>query len=130
VPGTPVQWAAFSLSLLFAWLVSFAWRFLFNLSAFWVPNAQGIGRLAFTVAFFMCGFVYPLRFFPDWFVRICHFTPFPSLVNTPVEIYLGLRTGAGAAGLLLTQLLWFLALAAAGRLVLRAGVRRLVILGG
>lgn len=129
-PHGPAQWLALTGALCLAWLVSFTWRFLVNLSAFWVPNAIGIGRLVFTLAWFTSGFLMPLRFFPDWFVRLCYLTPFPHTVNTVVEIYLGLRTGAPAVLALLAQIAWAVGLALAGQLILRAGVRRLVILGG
>ena len=52
VPETAVQWYAFFIALVLAWLVSFAWRFLINLAAFWTPNALGIGRFGFMLAWF------------------------------------------------------------------------------
>jgi len=129
-PGAASRWLALAVSLLLAWLVSFTFRFLVNLSAFWVPNAVGVCRLFFALSWFMSGFFMPLRFFPDWFVRLCYLTPFPHLINTPVEIYLGLLEGRALAAALLHQALWGLALALAGQLVLSAGVRRRVIQGG
>lgn len=129
-PHSLAQWLAVLLALILALLVSFGWRFLVNLASFWTPNANGIGRFAFGMAWVMSGFFMPLRFFPDWFVTICNFTPFPSMVNTIVEIYLGLLSGRALILALTTQLLWFLALLIACRLVLRAGISRLVIQGG
>ena len=129
-PDTAGQWLALASSLLLAWMVSFAWRFLVNLSAFWVPNAVGIGRLAFTLSWFLSGFLMPLRFMPEWFTRLCYLTPFPHMVNTIIEVYLGLPSGPEIYQALLNQLGWFLILALAGHLLLQAGVRRLVILGG
>ena len=32
----------------------------------------------------------PLRFFPEWFVKLCYLTPFPYTINVVVEVYLGL----------------------------------------
>jgi ABC-2 type transport system permease protein len=72
----------------------------------------------------------PLRFFPDWFITLTRFTPFPAMVNTPVEVYLGLLDGGALAGVLLEQLFWLVFLIGAGQLVLGSGVRRLVIQGG
>jgi ABC-2 type transport system permease protein len=72
----------------------------------------------------------PLRFFPQWFIRLTHFTPFPSMVNTVIEIYLGTLTGPAVAQALLTQVFWIALLFMAGQLALRAGVRHLVIQGG
>ena len=130
VPSRPEQWLALVFSLLLALLVSFAWRFLINLAAFWTPNALGIGRFAFGLSLFLSGFIMPLAFFPAWFVTLTSFTPFPSMINIVVEVYLGVVKGPDLALALLTQLGWFLALAAVGQLVLRRGVRTLVIQGG
>lgn len=130
IPQPAGQSLAFAITLLLSWLVSFAWRFLVNLAAFWIPNAEGIGRLAFGLSWVMSGFFMPLRFFPDWFVRLCQLTPFPAMINTVIEVYLGLLAGPALMLALLSQLFWFGLLVAAGQLVFRAGVRRLVIQGG
>jgi ABC-2 type transport system permease protein len=129
-PQRVEQWLAVVLALALALLVSFAWRFLVNLAAFWTPNALGVGRFAFILSWFLSGFMMPLRFFPDWFVRLCYLTPFPHMVNTVIEVYLGVLQGPALLQALLAQLLWLVALVAIGQLVLRAGVRRLVIQGG
>jgi ABC-2 type transport system permease protein len=130
VPGNIGQGLAVILALVASWMVSFAWRFLTNLAAFWTPDARGVGRFAFGLSWFLSGFLMPLRFFPDWFVRLAKLTPFPAMVNTVIEVYLGVLTGPQILWALLTQLLWVALLFAAGQLVFRAGVRRLVIQGG
>ena len=117
-------------ALTLSMLVSFSYRFLINLAAFWTPDARGVGRFAFTIMWFLSGFLMPLRFFPDWFVRLCHLTPFPSMVNTVVEVYLGVLTGPELVQALGAQLLWIVLLSVTCQFVLRAGVRRLVIQGG
>jgi ABC-2 type transport system permease protein len=129
-PADAARWLAFLASLILAWMVSFAWRFLVNLSAFWVSDAVGIGRLFFMLSWFLSGFVMPLRFLPEWFTRLCHFTPFPYTINTVVETYLGILTPTETAHALLAQAAWFIGLTIAARLVMRAGVRRLVVQGG
>ncbi len=129
-PRTLWQWATLVVALTLSLLVSFAWRFLINLAAFWTPDARGIGRVGFGLSWFLSGFLMPLRFFPDWFVRLCNLTPFPSMVNTVTEVYLGVITGPALINALGRQLLWAIILFVACRLVMRAGVRRLVIQGG
>ena len=79
---------------------------------------------------FFSGFLMPLRFFPDWVTQLSYLTPFPHMINTLVEIYLGSLQGPALATALLNQALWILGLTVAGQLLMRAGVRRLVILGG
>jgi ABC-2 type transport system permease protein len=113
-----------------AWLISFGWRFLANLSAFWSPNARGIIRFVFSLSWFASGFLFPLRYFPEWLQRLCAVTPFAYTINAITEVFLGLRQGADVLRLLAVQMAWAAALVLAGAVVLRAGVRRLVILGG
>ena len=130
VPHSLIQWLALLLALALALLNSFAFRFLVNLAAFWTPNAVGIGRFAFGLPMLFSGFIMPLRFFPDWFVTLSNFTPFPAIVNTVVEVYLGVLIGPALLQALLVQAAWFAVLTLAGQLVLRAGLRTLVIQGG
>jgi ABC-2 type transport system permease protein len=130
LPGPLDQWLVLAVSLILSWLVSFTWRYLVNLAAFWTPDARGILRIAFTLSQFLSGFVMPLRLLPDWFSTLVQYTPFPAMVNTPVEVYLGTLTGARLGQALWLQLVWFLLLAGLSALVYRAGVRRLVIQGG
>jgi ABC-2 type transport system permease protein len=130
LPSTVLGWLSTLLTLLLGWLVCYTWRFLVNLTAFWTPDARGIARGAYTFSQLMCGFILPLRLFPDWFARLCDATPFPAMFSTTVEIYLGLLRGPQLIQALLTQAAWFVALALVCHLVLRAGLRRLVVQGG
>lgn len=130
LPPTPLHALATAGSLLLALLVSFAWRFLVNLAAFWSPDARGIGRLAWTLTIFLTGMLMPLAFFPDWIARALRSSPFAAMLNSPAEIYLGVVSGPALAGTLALQLFWAAALVGLTRLVLAAGVRRLVVQGG
>jgi ABC-2 type transport system permease protein len=129
-PATAGQWLALLAALGLGWLVSYCWRFAANLAAFWSPNATGIIRLVFTVSWFLSGFMMPLRFLPQWFQTLCYLTPFPYTVNTVVEVYLGLLPGPALLQALAWQAIWAAGLILGGQALLRAGVRRLVILGG
>jgi len=129
-PPSPGYWLAFLLALLLSWMVSFAWRFLVNLAAFWSPQAGGVGRFLFGLAWIFSGFIMPLPLFPDWFIRLANFTPFPAMVNTVILVYLGQLSGLSLATALLLQAAWFAALALMGQAVLRLGLRSLVVQGG
>ena len=129
-PTSLGQWILLVISLALAWSVSFAYRFLVNLASFWSPNALGFCRLFYALSWFMSGFFMPLRLMPEWFQQLCALTPFPSMVNAVVEIYLGIMNTPEMIRILTTQAIWLVALYATGQLVLRLGLRRLVIQGG
>ena len=130
LPQGVVGWALTLLSLILAWYLGFAFRFLVNLAAFWSPDAIGIGRFAFTVLMFASGFLMPLRFFPEGVQAACALTPFPSMLNTLVEVWLGVAKGTAALTLIGVQLAWSVALTGLCSWVLALGTRRLVVQGG
>ena len=130
MPGDPLVWAAFLLSLLLAVVTSFAFRFLFNLAAFWLLDYRGVGVLAMVASTFFSGQIMPLAFFPDWLEVLAWALPFASMVQAPIEVWLGHAKGAELAGLLALQAFWAAALLLLGRVVLAAGLRKLVIQGG
>ena len=129
-PVSPAGWLTTCLALALSWLACYSWRFLVNLTSFWTPDARGIARAAYTASQFFCGFILPLRLYPAWFSAFCQLTPFPAMFNNSVEVYLGLVSGPDLWRTLLLQAVWFLVLTLACGLVLRAGLRRLVIQGG
>ena len=129
-PQTAVQWLSLAVVIILGWNISFGYRFLTNLAAFWTPQATGLVRFGFVLAWFFSGFLMPLRLFPDWVQTIAYWTPFPHLLNSAVEVYVGIISGPALIELLLIQLAWGVGLMVIGQLVLKTAVRRLVILGG
>jgi ABC-2 type transport system permease protein len=126
----PLDVAAFIVSLALAVVVSFGFRFLYNSAAFWLTDIRGVVTLSLTVSLFLSGMVLPLAFFPASLRTVAHALPFASIMQTPIDIWLGKHHGGGLAATLALQLLWALVLIALGRLTLRLGARRLVVQGG
>jgi len=130
LPQQPITWIAFVVSILLATCVSFALRFCLNLSAFWLLDYRGIGAIAQAFWTFFSGFAVPVAFFPSALQSVTRALPFVALINTPVEIFLEKDQGIALAGALLFQPAWAVALLAAGRLLLRGALRKVVIQGG
>ncbi len=130
LPPSWEHWLALIPTLFLALLVSFGWRFLVSLAAFWTQDAIGVGRAAWGLSTFLSGFLMPIAFFPDWMANAMKWTFFPAMINTPVEVYLGLVSGPALWRALTEQALWVVILYILGQAVLAAGVRKLVIQGG
>ena len=130
VPKSLEQWMALITAVFLSWLVSFSFRFLLNLTAFWTPNARGITRFGYAISWFLSGFLMPLRLFPEWVQTVANWTPFPHMLNTVVEVYLGIIEGEALWQALFMQIVWVVVLFIVAQLVFQKGVRRLVILGG
>ena len=124
------MWIAFVVSVVLAVVVSFAFRFLFNLAAFWVLDYRGVGVLAMVASTFFSGQIVPLAFFPEWLKLLAWALPFASMVQAPIEVFLGHARGVELAGLLALQTFWAATLLLLGRALLGAGLRKLVVQGG
>jgi ABC-2 type transport system permease protein len=74
--------------------------------------------------------VLPLRFFPHWLRDLSYALPFASILQTPVDVWLGKRSGVELVGFVALQALWALTLLALGRIVFARGTRKLVVQGG
>ena len=71
-----------------------------------------------------------MTFFPGWLRTIANVLPFASILQSPVDIWLGKRHGLELAGTLALQVFWAVVLLGLGRLALRSGSRKLVVQGG
>ena len=116
----------FLVSVLLAVVASLGFRFLYNLTAFWVLDVRGVMMVALTVSLFFSGMIMPLAFFPVWLRDLARALPFASFLQTPVDVWLG-QYHAWELGL---QVLWAVVLLALGQLVLRRATQRVVVQGG
>jgi ABC-2 type transport system permease protein len=129
-PSSVGAWIAFMLSTVLAVVVSFGWRFLLNMSAFWTTDARGLGGLAEGVAMFMGGFVLPVRLFPDWLQPIALALPWTAIVQVPADLFVERLTGSAALSALGLQAMWAVAMLGAAQLLTTVATRRVVIQGG
>jgi ABC-2 type transport system permease protein len=122
--------AAFLVSVAGAVVVSFGFRFLYNLAAFWLLDYRGAGMLALVVCWLLSGLFAPIAYYPQWLQTIVHVLPFYGIIQLPADVWLGKHTGPALAGVLALQAAWAVALLLAGRAVFGLAVRRVVIQGG
>jgi ABC-2 type transport system permease protein len=127
---SPLDALAFLLSLTLAVVVSFGFRFIYNSVAFWLLDFRGVVTLSTTIVVFFSGMAIPLRFFPHVLREICYALPFGSIIQTPVDVWLGKREGLALVGVLALQAAWAVALLALGQLILRRATRKVVVQGG
>lgn len=126
-----LSWAGASILVaLLAWCISHLWQLLANLSSFWFTNALGFVKLATFFSMFCSGFLMPLRLFPENLQKVLAWTPFAFTLNAVSEVYCGLTSKSEIGGIVLVQCLWISALSVAVVVTYRAGIKRLVILGG
>jgi ABC-2 type transport system permease protein len=130
----PMRWFTvplFAVSLVLAVVVCFACRFLVNATAYWLLDARGPITLWAIASGVLSGLYFPLRFLPDWLaVTLWVATPFPSILQTPLDVLVERDPPALQLGLVGLQACWAAGLLAACVLVQRRAERRMVMQGG
>jgi ABC-2 type transport system permease protein len=130
MPTAALPYLLGAISLLLAVMVSFACRWLANLAAFWLLDLRGVMMIYVLASGLLSGHLLPVHWFPTWLAAIANATPFPSIIQTPIDIVTGRAEGVDALALVGIQLGWLVIALIAGRLVFAAGTRKLVVQGG
>lgn len=131
LPGRWSSYPLFACSVLLAVVVSFAFRYLTNLTAFWLLDARGVTSAWIFGTSLWSGLMFPIDFFPQW-VRwtLWLATPFPALLQAPLDVFVERGDLAGQVLLLVNQAAWAVAGLTLCRYVQGRAVRKLVIQGG
>ncbi|MFC0533881.1 ABC transporter permease [Phytohabitans kaempferiae] len=130
----PERWLTgplFVVSMALAVVACFGCRYLVNAAAYWLQDVRG-PMIAWTLGSgVLAGLYFPLRFLPDWAtVALWLGTPFPSLLQTPLDVLVERDPPPTQVGLVALQAVWVILLLAACGWVQRRAERRLVIQGG
>lgn len=128
-PGA-LEWSLGLTAIALAVAVGFLGNYLVNCAAFWLLEIRGLMMAYSVVATLLAGLYVPVHWFPDWLRTIAAATPFPSLIQTPVDILSGYAVGPAAVRAVAVQVGWALALGVGGALATAAGRRRLEVQGG
>ncbi|MEJ3745308.1 ABC-2 family transporter protein [Actinomycetes bacterium KLBMP 9797] len=130
----PQRWVTvplFVLSTGLAVVVCFACRYLVNALAYWLLDIRGPMIAWLLGSGVLSGLYFPLRFLPDWLaVTLWVATPFPSLLQTPLDVLVERDRPLISAGLVALQVGWAVLLLWVCAVVQRRAERKLVIQGG
>ncbi|GAB3427448.1 ABC transporter permease [Flindersiella endophytica] len=123
VPGDPVRWLLFGLSVVLAAVLVYTVSLLIGSLGFWFDDVRGVYRGYQLLHDVLSGAIVPLALMPDWSRAVMDVQPFRFMLSFPLEVVIGELTSkeltagialqAGYVGLavLVVALVW------------RAGVR-------
>ena len=129
LPAGGLALAAFPVSLLLTALLQFFLAYTMALLAFWLLEISTLIFILFAVEYLASGHLFPLDLLPPLLGHALFFTPFPSMLYTPIAIYLGKFAGAELARALLMQLFWVVATYGLARFTWRRGIKKYAAFG-
>jgi ABC-2 type transport system permease protein len=130
LPAGGAASAAFAVSLVLTALLQFFISYTMAMLAFWMLEISTFIFILFAFEYIASGHLFPLDLLPPALQHALYFTPFPSMLSTPIGIYMGKISGAGIWRGLLMQLLWLLLAYGLARFAWRRGIRKYAAFGG
>jgi ABC-2 type transport system permease protein len=130
LPGTWQSWLCFALAFLIGAMIGVAYRYLYNVFAFWTLQAKGIVTTAQVIALFFTGSYVPLPLFPDLLRVIASWLPFYGLMSLPAEILLDKINGVAVGFEIARQVFWLIALTLFVRWLTTRATTRVIAQGG
>jgi ABC-2 type transport system permease protein len=86
---TPASLLLFALAVMGAWLLSFLADYLVGMLAFWTTQTAAFIEGLYAVKLVLSGIIAPIAMFPQGVQDVLRWTPFPYMLNFPVEILTG-----------------------------------------
>lgn len=130
MPTTPLPYLLGAVSVLLGIVLSCTTVYLVAVARFWLVEGRGLELFYMIVSGFLAGLFVPVPLFPGWLQDVAAGTPFPSMLQHPVDVLSGRVDLPGSLRLLGVQLGWLAFTVALGAVLTRAGRVRLEVQGG
>jgi len=129
-PASPAALILFIISLALGLLVTSGFMLLLYMVGFYTVSISGMINLSLVLAQIFTGQFIPVALMPDPVQRVIYLTPFAYIGDFPFRIYSGNLVGADILTGFCVQAFWIVTLFAAGNLLLRGGLKKVVSQGG
>lgn len=120
----------FIVSIIMAYCINFLYSYSLSLLSFKITNMWGLFQIMHAIVQLFSGALIPMIFFPSIAQKIFSFLPFQSIIYTPCMIYLGKLSTEGIIISLGIQFIWVILLFLLSKVMWKALIKNLVILGG
>ncbi|HXR05234.1 MAG TPA: ABC-2 family transporter protein [Verrucomicrobiae bacterium] len=121
---------AFPVALLLTAFLQFFISYTMAMLAFWLLEISTFIFILFAFEYVASGHLFPLDLLPAGLQHVLWFTPFPSMLYTPIGIYMGKIVGADIVRGLAVQLIWVVIGYALARFAWRRGIKKYAAFGG
>ncbi len=130
LPGDPLTWAAFLVTLLLGHAILFLADWILACLAFYTTEAWGIGVMRHVLSTFFGGALLPLAMLPGWLRGVADALPFAQGIAAPTLVLAGVTPLAQLPSVWGLQLAWLAGLWLLSRLAFARAVRQVTVHGG
>jgi ABC-2 type transport system permease protein len=129
-PGSAAGFALFLISVAAMFMLSNAFAMFVTSIRVGITWGEGPTSLMMLICGVLSGAYLPLPFWPDFMQPFLYVQPFAGQLDLPVRLYSGVIRPAESAPVFALQLTWTVIFIAAGRVIMRGKLSRIIIQGG
>ncbi|GEQ20492.1 ABC transporter permease [Clostridium butyricum] len=118
------------LSVILSYFINFYYSYSMGLLTFKITNMWGVNQIMQAVTALFSGALVPITFFPKVVQNIFDFFPFKSIIYTPCMIFENKLSSYEICIAFGRQIFWVIAMMIIGKVMYKALVKNLTILGG
>lgn len=102
---------------------------IIGLAALWTTRAEWVDHFWWMLLALAGGYLAPISFFPEFIQNLLSYTPFPLILNVPIEFFLGILPVSALPHWLALGALWIGGLLLLNIVIWRRGLRRVDLVG-
>lgn len=112
-----------------AYILSFTFKMIIGLSAFWFTDVGGFFQLVEAIIFLCSGLLLPLSLLPDMLAKVAYVLPFAYMIYFPIISLQGTQNVGQLMHIILMQLIWIAIMAYLYSVLWKNGIRKFTGIG-
>lgn len=125
----PLRFGISILVAVLALLLSFTFKMIIGLVAFWVLDIGGYYQIVQIILLIFAGYIIPLDFLPTMLRQFAVSLPFAYMVYYPALAFLGKLNPLELSHVISVQIVWLVVLAVVYKMIFRAGIKQFTGVG-
>ncbi len=106
ITADPIIFLLSLIIIILAYILSFTFKMILGLSAFWLTDARGFHQLFDAIIIISAGLLLPLSLLPDFLAQITYRLPFAYMVYFPIISLQGTQNLQQLIYIIMMQLIW------------------------
>lgn len=124
-----LTWLLIVAMVINAFFISYTFKMILGLTAFWYTEVHGIFQLADMSSIVLGGYLMPIHLLPPWMYTIATFTPMPYIVYYPLIAAQGTIEHLDIIKIIGIQLVWLFVLGALYKTMWKKGINSFTAVG-
>lgn len=107
-----------------AFAISFLFKMILGLTAFWLTNIDSMLETNDVLFFALSGLILPINLFPGWMYSLAQATPYPYMLYYPISAFIGVYNANELTNIIFLQFGWIAGLFLINKHMWKSGLKK------